>query len=412
MRISSGMAALAAAAMLAGCDAVKVPGVDRGGKDTSEQQTSQPALPPEAESPDQTQDQADAGSETGTSPTSTPEASNADDTSPPLTEQSGVDGADASPGETDTGETVEASQPADPFAEIISLAQFNAATCGLPTESEPTPTIAEVASASLPEAPEGPQPESAAFGTAAVGGIAARLTAFPGIVKMEPRNIRESGSVASGHCGATRLSERWFVTAAHCVDEGYDEIRFIAGVENIRDDDNAFVAEADMSICHAAYDGQRANYTNDIALLRLSEDDAARLGDVPVANVAITDKPFTPFNYPTAEMAGWGLTGFTESLSPVLLSAPLNVVSTGPGLVVISSRNGSGPCIGDSGGPLYVTEANGKKVVVGVLSVVEQNAEGAFCEGDYRGRYTNLQGYTDWMDNVTSLCDARPELCR
>lgn len=411
MRISSGLAALAAALILAGCDAVKVPGVDRSEDEAAQHKDSKPARTQDSDVANTAPDPTDAAGDSDPLPTHTaeiPTSDTADETGPVDMTGDGVLGPD----ETDASAPAAASEPVDPFAEIISLAEFNAVTCGLPADSEPTPTIAEVASASLPAVPEGPQPESAVFGTAAVGGIAARLTAFPGIVKMEPRNIRESGSVASGHCGATRINERWFVTAAHCVDEGYDEIRFIAGVENIRDDENAFVAKADMSICHAAYDGRRANYTNDIALLRLSEEDAARLGDVPVANIADTEMPFTPFNYPLAEMAGWGLTGFTESLSPVLLSAPLNVVSTGPGLVVISSRNGSGPCIGDSGGPLYVTEETGKKVVVGVLSVVEQNAEGDFCAGDYRGRYTNLQGYTDWLSNVTSVCDARPELCR
>ena len=408
MRISTGMAALAAALLLAGCDAVKVPGVDRSEADTGAQDAAEPAPSGDTAPTTPAADRTD-GEDAPTPPASGVQDPGQDPGEPgmPVSDSDDADSAGADAG-GDADVIAPAPEP-DPFAEVTTLAQFNAKTCGLPAESEPTPTIAEVASASLPE---GPQPESAVFGTAAVGGIAARLTAFPGIVKMEPRNIRESGSVASGHCGATRLSERWFVTAAHCVDEGYDEIRFIAGVENIRDEENAFVAEAEMSICHAAYDGRRANYTNDIALLRLSADDAAQLTDVPVANVATTARALTPFNYPTAEMAGWGLTGFTESLSPILLSAPLNVVSTGPGLIVISSRNGSGPCIGDSGGPLYITEEDGKKVVVGVLSVVEQNAEGGFCEGDYRGRYTNLQGYADWMDTVVSVCDARPELCR
>ncbi|NBC21474.1 MAG: trypsin-like serine protease [Alphaproteobacteria bacterium] len=395
MRISKAMAALAAGLVLAGCDAVKLPGIDRD-------------------------DSAEAGDSVDTPPA--PAGDTQGQTSNAETDAAGEDRVDdaaeasapVSADEADLSDPVaaEARPGSGVTQEVESLVQINAKTCGLATGEEATPTLAEVTSASLPEAGEGPQPESATFGTAAVGGIAARLTAFPGIVKMEPRNIRESGSVASGHCGATRLSERWFVTAAHCVDEGYDEIRFIAGVENIREDEDAFIAEAEMSVCHAAYSGQRADYTNDLALVRLSAEDAARLTDVPVANIATTQKTLTPFNYPTAEMAGWGLTGFSESLSPILLSAPLDVETTGPGMIVISSRNGAGPCVGDSGGPLYVTEENGKKVVVGVLSVVEQNAEGEFCKGDYRGRYTNLQGYADWMESVTRTCDNQPDLCR
>ncbi len=401
MWISTGMAALVAGLVLVGCDAVKVPGLDRD---------DEAPAPPAETGPDEVAGDTAEGA-SGSAHSRDRDAPAPGDS---VRADAPLPGGLPADGDAESRDPLQDVSASDPNATepLQSLAQINAKTCGLPEDSEPTPTVAEVASAGPPEAPTGPQPESAAFGTAAVGGIAARLTAFPGIVKMEPRNIRESGSIASGHCGATRLSARWFVTAAHCIDEGYDEIRFIAGVENIRDDENAFIAEAEISVCHAAYDGRRSNFSNDVALLRLSEADAARLGDVPVANVATTQKPLTPFNYPTAEMAGWGLTGFSESLSPVLLSAPLNVVSTGPGMIVISSRNGSGPCVGDSGGPLYITEEDGKKVVVGALSVVEQNAEGAFCEGEYRGRYTNLQGYVGWMESVTRVCDAQPELCR
>ena len=112
-------------------------------------------------------------------------------------------------------------------------------------------------------------------------------------------------------------------------------------------------------------------------------------------------------------MAGWGITSFTGGeLSNTLLSAELNVVSSGPAAVTVASRETAGPCIGDSGGPLMIDEADGAPKVIGVLSVVEQNRQtGAFCEGDYNARYTNLQGYLDWIDSVIGVCTTRPELC-
>ncbi len=390
--------ALAALMLATACDAVKIPGVDRDDPNV------EPPPAGENTAPDET--------ETIAAPAPSPQPAPA----PVTDEEPTGNGEDAplpeGPADGDAaGDLADTAGPdASPLASLTSLAEINAQSCGLPDTAEPTLTVAQLTGAD--QAVEGPRAESAIVGTAAVGGIAARLTAFPGIVKMEPRTLRAGGSIASGHCGATRLSERWFVTAAHCVDDGYDEIRFVTGVENIRDEDNAKIVKAELSVCHGAYDGQRSTFANDIALLRLSQEDADLLTSVPVANIGITEKALTPVNYPTAEMAGWGLTGFTESLSPVLLSAPLNLVSAGPAQIVISSRGGSGPCVGDSGGPLYVTEADGRKVVVGVLSVVEQNSEGAFCTGDYRGRYTNLQGFGGWMDTVISACDSNEDLCR
>lgn len=64
-------------------------------------------------------------------------------------------------------------------------------------------------------------------------------------------------------------------------------------------------------------------------------------------------------------------------------------------------------------GRSYVTEVDGSKTVVGILSVVEQNrTTGHFCEGEYNGRYTNLQGYADWITSVMVLCEADQGACR
>lgn len=391
--------------LTAGCDAVKVPGVER---------EPEPAGPPPATTPEPPEESPDRGPqpaveaetpEPGTTPAPTPTPQPGTESEPAPSEtvrETPTEGG--MPGEP--GDPSTPPDPAEPGGEIRDLAEINAAVCGLPVEEDVSLTVAQLTGA------EEPSSQESLVGTAAVGGIAARLTAFPGIVKMERRRATETGGIASGHCGATRISRRWFVTAAHCVDQTYDEIRLIMGVENIRDTEAAQIVTADMSICHRAYDGMSSTLANDIALIRLPEEAVDGLAGIPIANVGETEKPLTSFNYPLAEMAGWGLTGFNASLSPVLLSAPLDIVSSGPAQIVVASREGAGPCVGDSGGPLYVTETDGKKVVVGVLSVVEQNAEGAFCEGEYRGRYTNLQGFADWMDAVMTACDANETLCQ
>ena len=231
-------------------------------------------------------------------------------------------------------------------------------------------------------------------------------------MKLEPRQPEADGAVISGHCSAVRIADHWLATAAHCVDQPFEELRIIGVAENLRSP-LARVTQGEFAVCHGGYAGTENGYANDLALIRLTDEEVAALGDVPVASYGATAKPLAPANYPTAEMAGWGLTHFGGKLSNDLLSASLRLTGTGPSTIYVASQGGAGPCVGDSGGPLYVTEEDGTRTAVGILSVVEQNREtGQFCAGDYNGRYTNLQGYADWMTGVMALCDADEAACR
>lgn len=292
----------------------------------------------------------------------------------------------------------------DTGARLRSLAELNAKACGLAPNQALTPTVGAVAGATMVEEQR--------VGAAAVNALASQLVNFPGLVKMEPRNISESGSVSSGHCSATRIAENWFITAAHCVDEYYQEIQMISGSENIRSP-IAHIFLASQSICHGGYNGSANGYANDIALIRVASDQLSTLGDLPIANYGASFKALVPVNYETLDMAGWGLTSFGGQLSNQLLGATLTLESAGPAVINVTSRAGAGPCIGDSGGPLFVTEEDGTRTVVGVLSVVEQNrTTGQFCSGDYKGRYTNLEGYRDWIGSVIERCESDEETCQ
>ena len=189
-------------------------------------------------------------------------------------------------------------------------------------------------------------------------------------------------------------------------------VAIIGTAENLRSP-LAHTTEGEFAICHGGYAGTANGYANDLALIRLSDEEVEALGDVPVARYGATALPLAPANYPTGDMAGWGLTHFGGKLSNTLLAASIRITGTGPATIYVASQAGAGPCVGDSGGPLYVTEEDGSKTAVGVLSVVEQNQEtGQFCAGDYNGRYTNLQGYAGWLSDVMALCDSDEAACR
>jgi secreted trypsin-like serine protease len=308
--------------------------------------------------------------------------------------------------ETDLTEIV--SVPAennDPGIPVITdLAAINAALCGLPVRPvDDSLTIAELT---------GAQPaDDDIVETATINGTAASLSNFPGLVKMEPREVLPGGAIASGHCGATRIAQNWFITAAHCLDDDYDEVLLITGQESLT---NPFAkrVQAIGSICHAAYGGAGNSYVNDIALVRVGDDVLTELSDLPIAKYGETQNALVPFNHGEVRMAGWGLTGFRGQLSNTLLSANLTMTGTGPAAIGVESLNGAGPCVGDSGGPLFVDEADGASTVVGVLSVVEQNVETReFCAGEYGARYTNIQGYQRWITDVIAACDSGAGLC-
>lgn len=371
------LAVASLAALLAACDQVRLPGAG--------ELTPETAAPANEDIPADTQAEAAEETDEGLTAEGESPTVDRDDTSP----ETAASAVTAGP------ESVSAPQ---------KLALYNAARCALPEGAAPTPTVAAAAGVTELDEP--------VAGFEAVNAFAATLSAFPGIVKLEPRRTEITGLIASGHCSAVRIRANWFITAAHCVDQPYDEIRLIGDAANLRSPD-ARITAAESAICHGGYLGTDNGYSNDIALLRLSAEQAAAIPGVPVARLATTALPLAPANYPTGEMAGWGLTSFGGKLSNDLLSTAIRITAVGPAAITVASQSGAGPCIGDSGGPLYVTEADGSKSVVGILSVVEQNrANGQFCAGDYNGRYTNLQGYTGWIDSVIALCESDPDACK
>ncbi|MDP1554294.1 MAG: trypsin-like serine protease, partial [Hyphomonas sp.] len=231
------LAAASLAVLLAACDQVSLPGAGESPRETAAAESAESGMPdagPAAEAIEM--DAAQGLEEEGETPT--------------------VDRDDETASVDPAGFPALGAAAARP-----GLALYNATRCGLPDGAAPTPTVASVAGATRLEEP--------VVGVEAVNALAATLTAFPGIVKIEPRRADPTGLVASGHCSAVRIRANWFVTAAHCVDQPYDEIRMIGDAANLRSP-AARITAAETALCHGGYQGTDNGYSNDIALLRLS----------------------------------------------------------------------------------------------------------------------------------------------
>lgn len=412
MRASTSIALVLAALALAACDNVRIPGADSRPSEV-ERETPPPPSGPVA--PEETATPTPTGSEETSTPAPTDtsaavEDPATEDPTPELPEAEGpasdetTSDDDATEVPASTEEPVDPPAPVEsPYASVSDLLSINAARCAPTTEE--SRTLAQLANAT--RATDG------SFSAQAVNGTQVSTAAFPGIVKMEPKRRLENGGISSGHCGATRISKNWFITASHCLDETYDDVDLISTEASLLDP-RAVRVQANSTICHSAYGGATGRYANDVALVSVSDEVAeTEFADVPIARFGATDEPLGALNYPQARMAGWGITSFDGGdLSNDLLTTTLTMVSSGPAEITVASLNDAGPCIGDSGGPLMIDEADGEPRVIGVLSVVEQNRlTGEFCKGTYNARYTNLQGFTGWIEDVIGVCQASPELC-
>jgi len=246
-----------------------------------------------------------------------------------------------------------------------------------------------------------------------VGGEASELGEFPhqaavGYKGRTSRNIL-------WNCGGTLISERFVLTAAHCVNTSFgDPVVVRLGEYNIeRDNDGADPEDFGVQrvIVHPNY--LKAFKYNDIALLRLNRDvrfnKFIRPACLPTDN-NIRGRPIA---------TGWGRTDFVGRQSEILMKVALNVIdnrqcntyynSNGPAAASFASgivdtmlcagyvEGGRDTCLGDSGGPLTTTKKENPCIhyVVGITSF------GKICAAPKSpGVYTRVIKYLNWIEKT------------
>lgn len=236
------------------------------------------------------------------------------------------------------------------------------------------------------------------------------LKMYPGLIKIE--GMRSLDGLEREHCAAARVSEHWFITAAHCLmDTSSDRSRPVYDVvaltpsEDIRAADTQFVS-IEGAVCHAAYDMGRTRFANDIALFYLKDVSAFR--DVAIADLETPADALIPFDFRRAYVAGWGKNGGARFLQ----GGPISIIVAGEAILVGERIGPRGPNIGDSGAPLYLRTENGP-LVVGTLSQVAQDDD----ENGQRSIYIRTNPVMDWIQRAMEICEqddrfvcARPSL--
>jgi len=212
----------------------------------------------------------------------------------------------------------------------------------------------------------------------------------------------------SHSCGASLLSSRSGLSAAHCVDgAAVGTITVIAGLHQRSGTPGSQEVDLASYTVHESYESGLATFSNDISILTFAS--LITIG----GNVQAALLPANNLNdYAglTCVISGWGRTGSSNVLPDTLQKASIQVISTATCSSLVGSigniwdnhiclydtANNVGSCNGDSGGPLNCPDGGTR--VAGVTSWGVSSGAGN-CLQTYPSVYTRTSAYLGWISD-------------
>eukprot|EP00090_Calanus_glacialis_P008462 TRINITY_DN16813_c0_g1_i1.p1 TRINITY_DN16813_c0_g1~~TRINITY_DN16813_c0_g1_i1.p1 ORF type:complete len:481 (-),score=131.69 TRINITY_DN16813_c0_g1_i1:105-1547(-) len=218
-------------------------------------------------------------------------------------------------------------------------------------------------------------------------------------------------------CGATLVTSKHVVTAAHCIRD--DMVTVLLG-EHILGNDTDGVNPEEFNVVkttkHENYNSR--TFENDIAIVEFDTEVTFKKGIQPVCLPSKTPELLADkFVSEGVYIAGWGATSFRGPTSNLLLQGIISVVSNEEckekfskfnnvdiGLTKICARDRNDQidaCQGDSGGPMVALKRSGdsryRYHLIGVVSFGYRCAVKGFP-----GVYTRVTEYDQWIKDTVN----------